>query len=169
MLKAALDDIFDQALVSHGFTNYMRDDELISSCSADPITGIAPEHLRYVFTFCVVAEAETALAESSWGRSMDERLINYESGVNLDGYVWGVTWQMLCPGAHIVQDSERAGHWTTALNRDFHEVRVETNGHNLTLVFSELEVSKVEQGYAPFTGPNGGPDVKIPFDPPPAS
>jgi hypothetical protein len=49
------------------------------------------------------------------------------------------------------------------LNRDFHEVRFETNGHNLTLVFSELDVMQVEPGYSPFTIPPGGPDFKIPF------
>ena len=44
-LKPDLDNIFDQALIFHGFTSYMRDYEMFAYCTADPRTGIAPEHL----------------------------------------------------------------------------------------------------------------------------
>jgi hypothetical protein len=162
-LKSDLDNIFDQALIFHGFTSYMRDYEMFAYCTADPRTGIAPEHLRYLFKLCVVAETETAIPEEIWSRSLDERLIDYDQGKDLGGYVWGTQWQVLYPGAKIIEESTRASHWTSALERDFHEVRVETNGHNLTLIFSELEVTQVEPGYSPFTVPTGGPDFKYPF------
>jgi hypothetical protein len=90
-------------------------------------------------------------------------LVDYATGVDLDGYVWGVKWQMLYPGLRIVADSERAAHWSTSLGVDFHEVHVGTNGHNLSLVFSELEITKAEPGYVPFTVPPSGPDFKIPL------
>jgi hypothetical protein len=45
----------------------------------------------------------------------------------------------------------------------FHEVLIETNGHNIRLVFSDLEVTTVDPGYSPFTVPKGGPDFKIPL------
>lgn len=45
----------------------------------------------------------------------------------------------------------------------FHEAVIETNGHNLSLVFSNLIVDVVEPGHAPFVVPNGGPDFKIPL------
>lgn len=45
----------------------------------------------------------------------------------------------------------------------FHEVRIETNGHDLTLVFSDLEVHEVGAGFSPFTTGDEGPDFKIPF------
>jgi hypothetical protein len=162
-LKSDLDDIFDQAIVYHGFTDYLRDYELFAYCTADPRTGIVPEHLRYRFKLCVIAEVQTALTETIWTRSLDDRLVDYDVGKDLEGYVWGVKWQMLYPGARIIQDSARAQHWAQALNRDFHEVRIETNGHNISLVFSELEVTKVEPGYTPFAVPHRGPDFKIPF------
>ena len=33
---------------------------------------------------------------------------------------------------------------------DFHEVRFGLNAHDITLVFSDLEITEVEPGYAPF-------------------
>jgi hypothetical protein len=41
--------------------------------------------------------------------------------------------------------------WWEALGIDLHEVRIETDVHRLTLVFSDLRVSEVPTGYAPFT------------------
>jgi hypothetical protein len=162
-VQRLLDDVFDQALVYHGFTDYMRDYELVVYCTADPRTGIRPQHLRYLFKTCVHATAETAVSEEVWTRSLDDRLIDYQTGVDLDGYVWGVKWQVLYPGAQLVTDSTRTDRWSRSLGLDFHEVRIETNGHNLTLIFSGLEVAEVDEGYSPFTVGPGGPDFKFPL------
>lgn len=67
-----------------------------------------------------------------------------------DGYVWGIRWQDLYPGAKVVADSAVASRWQSEIGIDFHEVVFETNGHNLRLVFSDLEVTEVEPGYGPF-------------------
>ena len=162
-LQRKLDDIFDQGLIFHGFTDYMRDYELVVHCTADPRTGIPPANLRYLFKVCVVARIETSVPPEVWLRSLDERLIDYEAGVDLDGYVWGVKWQMLYPGARIVRNSVEARRWTDALAIPFHEVEIEGNGHRMTLVFSDLEVTEVEAGFAPFVVGPGGPDGKIPL------
>jgi hypothetical protein len=149
-IQAALDDVFDQAIVFHAYTDYMRDYEIITYATADPRTGIAPAYDRYLFRYCVEAEAITALGPDIWSRSLDERLIEYDTGKDLDGYVWGVRWQCLYPGAKIIPNSERAKRWSDELGLPFHEVRIETNGHNLTLVFADLHVTKAAAGYAPF-------------------
>ena len=98
-IQSAFDDVFDQAVVFHGFTNYMRDYELFIYATADPRTGIRPEHLRYRFRHCVRAYGRRpALSAEIWKRSLDQRLTDYEKGRELDGYVWGVKWQALYPG-----------------------------------------------------------------------
>ncbi|REF36646.1 hypothetical protein [Thermasporomyces composti] len=149
-LRRALDDISDHAVVYHAYTDYMRDYEVIVHVTADPRTGIKPTHLRYLFKYCVVAETRTALSPETWRTSLDERLTDPEIGPDLDGYVWAVRWQALYPGAHLVADSRRAKAWTERLGIDFHEVRLEMNSHNLTLIFSELEVTEPPVGYMPF-------------------
>jgi hypothetical protein len=52
-IKQALVEVFDQAVVFHGFTAYMRDYEVVMWATADPRTGIAPEHLRLLFRHCL--------------------------------------------------------------------------------------------------------------------
>ena len=81
---------------------------------------------------------------------MDDRLIDHEPGVDLHGYVWGVKWHVLCPGARLLPESEATRRWAKALGIDFHQVRIATNAHNVTLLFSDLQVSEVPVGYAPF-------------------
>ncbi|MET7717719.1 hypothetical protein [Streptomyces sp. NPDC005407] len=81
---------------------------------------------------------------------MDDRLIDHETGVGLDGYVWGVKWHCLYPGAKVLPESEATRRWSREVGIDFHEVLIETNAHRLTLIFSGLQVSKVPIGYAPF-------------------
>jgi hypothetical protein len=129
----------------------MRDYEVIVYATADPNTGIEPTHLRYLFKYCVEARCETTVRPDVWRVSLDERLIDHETGVDLDGYVWGVKWHGLYPGATILPESETTRRWRQAVGIDFHEVRLETNAHSLTLVFSDLQVTQVPMGYAPFT------------------
>lgn len=162
-IQAAFDDAFDQAIVFHGFVDYMRDYEIFIYATADPRTGIAPEHLRYRFMNCVRAVATSALTPETWKRSLDERLVDYEQGCELDGYVWGVRWQALYPGMKLVRDSAEAQRWSRGLGIPFYEVVIETNGHNISLVFSDLAVGTVETGYAPFVVHSGEPEVKIPL------
>ncbi len=51
-IQAAFDDVCDQAILFHGFADYMRDYEVFIYATADPRTGIRPEHLRYRFIHC---------------------------------------------------------------------------------------------------------------------
>nr|WP_158558497.1 MULTISPECIES: hypothetical protein [unclassified Streptomyces] len=41
-LEEMLNETFDRAVVHHGYTNYMRDYEVIIYATAAPSTGIAP-------------------------------------------------------------------------------------------------------------------------------
>ena len=160
-IQAAFDDAFDQAIVFHGFADYMRDYEVFIYTTADPRTGIQPEHLRYRFTFCVRAIVTTALSPEVWKRSLDERLVDYEQGRDLDGYVWRVKWQALYPGMKLLPDSADAERWSRALGLPFREAVIETNAHNISLVFSDLAIQTVDPGHAPFVVLDGGPHYHI--------
>jgi hypothetical protein len=155
-IAQALDEVFDQAIVFHGFADYMRDYDIVIHATADPRTGIEPEYLRYRFNHCVRATVSTALTFDTWSRSLDNRLVDDESGCGLEGYVWGVRWQCLYPGAKLLPDSEEAAIWSSRLSLPFHEIAIETNSHNLSLVFSDLEVTRLDSGYAPFVVPGDG-------------
>lgn len=162
-LQAAFDDVFDQAIIFHGFADYMRDYEVFIYAAAGRGTGISPEHLRYSFKHCVRATVTSALSPEIWKRSLDERPVDYELGRDLDGYVWGVKWQALYPGMRLVLDSADARRWSGELGLPFYQASIETNGHNISLVFSDLIVQTIDPGYAPFVVPDVGPDFKIPI------
>ncbi|WP_432043278.1 HalD/BesD family halogenase [Streptomyces cadmiisoli] len=150
VLEQMLDEACDHAVVHHGYTDYMRDYEVIVHATADPRTGIAPSYLRYLFRYCVEARCETSVSAETWRVSLDDRLIDFTTGADLDGYVWGVKWHCLYPGAKLLPESETTRRWSKLLGIDFHEVRMETNAQNLTLLFSDLVVTEVPVGYAPF-------------------
>lgn len=115
-----------------------------NSSSTRPPTqppGSNPQ-LRYLFRYCVQANCTTTVPAKIWRDSLDDRLINYDTGIDLDGYVWGVNRQLLYPGATLITDSPTAHQWTKTIGIDFHEVRIQTNAHDLTLVFSDLHVQE---------------------------
>ncbi|MEV4224747.1 hypothetical protein [Nonomuraea sp. NPDC049725] len=139
-LRQALDDTFDHALLRHGFMHHNRDYQLVIQPLVTPRAETV--NLRYVFRHCVQATCVTALPPHTWAVSLDDRLTTDEPG-ELDGHYWGVNWQMLYPGATLITDSPAARHWTEAVGIDFHEVRIETNVHDLTLIFSDLQISHI--------------------------
>ena len=50
------------------------------------------------------------------------------------------------------------------MGRPFHEALIETNGHNISLVFSDLVVTTIPPGFSPFVVPASGPNAKFPLD-----
>jgi hypothetical protein len=54
---------------------------------------------------------------------------------------------VLYPGAKLLPESKSGGVWSARLGVPFHEA----NGHNISLVFSDLVIDRVLPGHAPFT------------------
>jgi hypothetical protein len=127
--------------------------------TADQKSGVQPAYMRYLFRYCVEARCQTTVPSDVWQESLDDRLIDYQTGVALDGFVWGVKWQNLYPGATVVAESTSAEAWAAAVGIEFHEVRIETNTHDLTLVFSGLDMSELPPGYTPFSVPGSAQAV----------
>lgn len=153
-IKAAFDEVFDQAVALHGFADYKRDYDVYVYATAASPKRIATKHLRYRFKHCVRASTTSALPPKVWARSLDDRLVDYAQGRELDGHVWGVKWQELYPGMQLISDSADAQRWSSELGIAFHEAVIETNVHNTSLVFSDLIVEVVTSGYAPFIVPD---------------
>ena len=147
-IAVAFEDIFDQALLFHGFAEHMRDYDLYVYATADPATGIPPTNLRYRFLHCVRAVVTTTVGDEVWPKSLDERLLDHQVAEDegVDGYVWGVEWQLLYPGLRLVDDSPIAQAWASRLGIAFHEAVIECNAHQLELVFADLNVKRVPFG-----------------------
>ena len=107
-IQRALEDTFDQAIVYHAFTDYMRDYEVIVHAVTHPLTGLRTAYLRYLFKYCAETHVISAVTAQAWRKSLDDRLIDYESGRDLDGYVWGIKRQNVYHGVHVKADSTAA-------------------------------------------------------------
>lgn len=133
-------DLFDGALLFHAYKRYMRDYELIVEVHVGPAEQGT---YSYLFKYCVEVNISTSLSGARYRNSLDERLIDYETGKDLDGFVWGVNWSQLYPGWEIITPSKKASEWTERIGIDFHEVSIQSNSFNITLIFSELVVTKL--------------------------
>lgn len=152
-MREAFDDVFDQPVVFHGFADHMRDYDVYVYATAAPSSGITPEHLRYRFTHCVRATVTTTLSGESWRQSLGDELTDYDEWQRAGepaGYVWGVKWHNLYPGMQLQPGTGETRQWSDVVGIPFHEVLIETNAHRITLVFSDLTVSPVGKGTAPF-------------------
>jgi hypothetical protein len=148
-------DVFDNALIFHSYKDYMRDYELIVEVHVGP----APQGTySYLFRYCVEADIRTSLSPHIYRESLDDRLIDHETGKDLEGYVWGVKWSQMYPGGWKRNAaSQRAATWSEHVGREFHEVVVETNAFLITLVFADLRIEQlsdridpgINKGYIP--------------------
>ena len=50
------------------------------------------------------------------------------------------------PGLLYVAESAAAREWTERLNKPMHEVDIETNAHNIRLVFHDVEITWTSEG-----------------------
>ncbi|MEU8701653.1 hypothetical protein AB0C61_29155 [Streptomyces sp. NPDC048680] len=140
----------DYLVVHHGYSSYMRDYEVIVDVGSRSDSDATTTYLQFLFRFCVEARCETFLPAETLRDSLDDRLLNRETAdPDLGGYVWGMKFHELY-GAEILPKSEAAQRWTMAVGIEFHEVHIETNAHDLTLLCSDIQVSEVPAGYAPF-------------------
>jgi hypothetical protein len=141
--------LYDNALLFHAYRPYMRDYELIVYCDVGP----APQGTySYLFKYCVHVHVVTSLPDSAYRASLDERLIDYEAGKDLDGYLWGVKWAELMPGWTLQPDSENAADWSRRLGIDFHEVIIQSNAYVITLIFSDLVVTRLSEDFKADSG-----------------
>ncbi len=132
-------NLFDGVLLSHAYTRYMRDYELVVENHVGPTERGT---YSYLFKYCVESNISTSLSGTTYRKLLDDRLIVYETGKDLDGYVWGVNWSLLYPGWERVSPSENATNWEREIGIEFHEVSIQSTAYNITLVFSDLVITK---------------------------
>ena len=139
-MRKKLEGLLDFAIVRHGFAPFLRDYDVVAEHKE--------QQCLYRFSHCASATATTAVADRVWMASWDDIFIDYsawERAGSPDGYVWGVCYAVAYPGAKYVENSILAREWATRLGKLMHEVRIETNGHNLGLIFHDLTVQELKE------------------------
>jgi len=143
---------FDSAILSHGFSPFMRDYDVVIDVPAlkpDGSGSYVEGRYRYRFTHCPEAHVGSTVAPQSWRDSWDEHFVDFaawEQAGQPSGFVWGTNWADAYPGFSYVENSERASKWAGQLDREMHELRIETNVFELSLVFHDLRVTQLAAG-----------------------
>ncbi|HUS17941.1 MAG TPA: hypothetical protein VM536_23335 [Chloroflexia bacterium] len=140
-------DLYDSAILRHGFAPYMRDYEIITELFDNGRPGVSPGVYRCCFTHCVEAEVTTCIRDEVWPESWDD--------VNLDrdrweqqgggGFLWAVSWASVDAVPTCDENPTRAAEWTRRLGKPMHEVRIGTNVYLLRLVFHDLTVERLAE------------------------
>ncbi len=143
--------MFDMAIVEHGFTPYMRDYDVLVEVTGPKPDGHGAQVVgrsRYRFTHCVLAEVTTSVRDETWRKSWSQTFVDYETWIRAgepDGYVWDVQWMNAYPGLTYLSESAAACEWSERLRSPMHEVFIETNAHNIRLIFHDVEITWFSQ------------------------
>ncbi|MBF6570930.1 MAG: hypothetical protein IVW54_18860 [Candidatus Binataceae bacterium] len=141
MGKRLQEPFFDSNIIKHGFAPFLRD--------YDVIAEINERQFLYRFSHCVWVAASTAVRDDVWRKSWADVYTDYsawERAGHPEGYVWGVCYSLAYPGATYIENSILAREWAERLGKPMHEVLIETNGHNLSLVYHDLSVRELKDG-----------------------
>jgi hypothetical protein len=149
------EDFFDAAILRHGFTDYMRDYEIIVGArNGPPDTDIH----KYQFIGCVEVAYQTAM-DGRFGQSLSDDFVlsgpEFPRKQNAPGFAWGTRYAAAYPGLKYVENGERAQYWSRRVGRKMHEVTIGTSVFTLRLVFADVRYSflghepnvKIQQDY----------------------
>ena len=144
--------LFDNAVISHGFTPYLRDYDVVFNVASQVPGGTASYvsgQWRYRFTHCVAAEITTNVADKIWRDSWTDEFTDFERWKQAgepEGFLWGVCWSNAYPGLSYIENSQAAKRWAERLGRPMHEVTIETNSQILRLIFHDVEIREIARG-----------------------
>ncbi|HUA32002.1 MAG TPA: hypothetical protein VMA09_00230 [Candidatus Binataceae bacterium] len=140
MRKALQEPLFDSSIIRHGFAPFLRDYDIVAE--------INKYQFLYRFTHCTSVAVVTSVTDRCWQESWEDIYTDYgawsQAGAP-DGKVWGVRCLLAYPGASYVDESAPAREWAARLGKPMHEVRIETNGHTLDLIFHDLSVRELSE------------------------
>lgn len=130
--------LFDSNIVQHGFLPYLRDYQILSQ--------FGKRRIFFRFTHCVSAVVKTTVPDELWLESWEDVFTSrdaWENAGSPKGYVWGVNYAVAYPGATVVENSLQARDWSTRLGKQMREIRIETNAHNIELIFHDLCIGEI--------------------------
>lgn len=152
------DRFFDSAVMSHGFTEYLRDYDVVIDVPAalppevprgDTTGSYIEGRYRYRFTHCPEVRVTSKVRDEVWQCSWDDVFTDYEdweAAGSPEGFLWGVNWAEAYPGLSYVADSPLAASWAERLAHEMHEVVVETNTFAVRLVCHDLRIDQLAVG-----------------------
>jgi hypothetical protein len=136
-------------IVRHGYTDYMRDYEIISA----NYDGIYQRGYNlHQFVGCVSASVTTQVPADIYKRSLPDEFVRagprHPNEIEPEGFIWGVRFSTSLCGIEVMDDEE-VGRWRNLLKLPLHKALVRTEVFDLELIFSELRFAVLPKNYSP--------------------
>lgn len=129
----------DAAILRHGFTDYMRDYEII----VDARNGLPNTDLhKYQFIGCVEVHYQTRVSPLIFTESLPDEFgdsgPDYPEKEDPDGFIWDVRYLT----AHWVylEESDRSKYWSKVMKREMHQITIETEAFQLTTYLQRYDI-----------------------------
>lgn len=138
-----LDEIYDVAIIRHGFTDYVRDYQFY--IEADWIDDLAGSY-TLTFTHCYELTYKTLVTDDSLKESWDDLYTDFktwEKNNEPEGIVWGTNWSLAYPGFEEIVNSEKAQNWSKRLDKKMKEVRLQANSFEISLIYENWRLEKI--------------------------
>ena len=149
--RQAADLMFDNWVIRHGPTEYVRDYDVtvaVVAAKPDGDGSYVQGHHRIRFSHCPTAAMEMRLAPAVWRQSWTDDMIEWDAwraAGEPEGFVWA-QGAIAYPGLSYVEDSADALDWSHRLGHPMHELLLETNAYRLRLVFHDLDLVQIARG-----------------------
>lgn len=134
---------YEVAILRHGFTDYMRDYEIVFS----GFGKYAERINKMQFIGCVEAICSSRVRPETLAKSLPDEFVNagpdYPEKDDPDGFIWGVRCSAAYPGWTYVEGGRLAKYWSKKLGRTMHEITLETAAFHLRLVFADVRTGFV--------------------------
>jgi hypothetical protein len=142
MDKNKLKDIFDVAILRHGFSEYNRDYDFVFEADSTDESEQSLLRFKHVYELSYV----TSVTTDTLKISTNDNFIDYkkwqETGEK-EGFVWGVNYALAYPGFTILNNSAKADRWTKVLGFEMFNVTLETETYKIDFVTSDFEIIKL--------------------------
>lgn len=142
MDKIELENLYDIAILRHGFADYNRDYEFIIEIGGQINAG------QFLLVFKNVYELtyKTTLPYKVIRQSLHDDFTNYQKWQDngeKEGFVWEVNYSLAYPGFTIKDNSDNAIKWTKELGINMYEIILDTNTYKIEFLSSAFELKKI--------------------------
>jgi hypothetical protein len=149
MDKNKLKDIFDVAILRHGFSKYNRDYDFLFEANTTDGSKQLLLRFKHVYELSYVTSLETETLKVSTNDNFTDYKKWQETGEK-EGFVWGVNYALAYPGFNVLDNSVKADKWAKDLGFEMFNVTLETETYKIDFVTSDFEIVKLTHDTDPF-------------------
>jgi hypothetical protein len=142
MDKSKLKEIFDVAILRHGFSEYNRDYDFVFEVDSSADSGQFLLRFKHVYKLSYVTSLTTEALKVSTNDNFTDYKKWQETGEK-EGFVWGVNYALAYPGFTMLDNYAKGRQLDQGFGFEMFNVTLETETYKIDFVTSDFEVIKL--------------------------